>query len=64
MAESVTYRVAVSPFYSQTNATNKDGEYDNDVILSTTNYNAIVTLFNEIKAGTDVSTVVTAINAL
>jgi hypothetical protein len=64
MAESITYKVSVSPFYSQVSTTKKEGEYDNEVILSTANYNAIAKLFNEIKAGTDVSSVVTAINAL
>lgn len=64
MAESVTYKVVLSPFYSQVNATNKDGEYDTEVILSTTNYNAVAKLFDKIKDGVNVSSVVTAINAL
>ena len=64
MAESVTYRVSMSPFVSTISTVKKEGEYDNELILDATNFNAIALLFNEIKAGTDVSTVVTAINAL
>ena len=64
MAESVTYRVSMSPFFSQVSTTKKEGEYDNELVLDATNFNAIALLFNEIKAGTDVSSVVTAINAL
>jgi len=64
MAESVTYRVSMSPFVSTVSSVQKEGEYDNELILDATNFNAVALLFNEIKAGTDVSTVVTAINAL
>lgn len=59
-----TYKVIISPDVSVYSATKKEGEYDNEVILTTTNFNALATLLNEIKAGTDVSSVVTAINAL
>jgi len=64
MAETITYRVSISPRLNQTTATSKEGEYDQPVILSTTNFNAVSLLFNKIVAGVDVSSVVTAINAL
>ncbi len=64
MAESITYRVSISPFVSTVSTTKKDGEYDNELVLDATNFNALALFLNEIKAGTDVSSVVTAINNL
>lgn len=64
MAETITYRVSMSPRIETVSESSKDGEYSNEVILDTTNYDAIATLFDEIKAGTDVSSVVSAIGNL
>lgn len=64
MAESITYKARLTPFETAVSETAKSGEYVNDVILNTTNFNALVKFINNIKAGSDVSSVVTAINAL
>lgn len=64
MAETITYRVSINPRVGTVSSDNIDGGSDDEVILSTTNVVAIRLLLAEIKAGTDVSSVVTAINAL
>lgn len=64
MAETINYRVTISPFVSQISSTQKEGEYDIEAILNATNATALADFITAIKAGTDVSSVVTAINAL
>ena len=64
MAATVTYDFRMEPWKGTVSATSVEGGYDAQVILSTTNFNALKLLIQEIQAGTDVSTVVTAINAL
>jgi hypothetical protein len=64
MAATVTYDFRMEPWKGTVSATSVEGGYDTQVILSTTNFDAVKLLIEEIKAGTDVSTVVTAINAL
>ena len=64
MAATVTYAFRLEPWQGTVSATSVEGGYDTQVILSTTNFDAVKLLIEEIKAGTDVSTVVTAINAL
>ena len=64
MAESITYKTRLTPYESSVSETAKSGEYVNEVILDTTNFNALAKFINNIKAGSDVSSVVTAINAL
>lgn len=64
MAATITYAFAMNPWIGTVNATSVEGGFDTQVILSTTNFNALKLLIQEIQAGTDVSTVVTAINAL
>lgn len=64
MAATVTYKFEMSPWIGTVSSTQKEGGFDAEVILTTTNFNAIRALIREIQAGTDVSSVVTAINAL
>jgi hypothetical protein len=64
MAETINYRVTISPFVSQISSTHKEGEYDIEAILNATNATALADFITAIQAGTDVSSVVTAINAL
>lgn len=64
MAQTVTYLVTANPMTSQTTATNLDGGSDQQVILTPTLVDALRLWMDEIQAGTDTSSVVTAINAL
>lgn len=64
MAATITYDFVMNPWKGTVNATSMDGGFDTQVILSTTNFDAIKLLIQEIQAGTNVSSVVTAINAL
>ena len=64
MAATITYDFVMNPWKGTVNATSMEGGFDAQVILSTTNFDAIKLLIQEIQAGTNVSSVVTAINAL
>lgn len=59
------YKVEINPDSGLTRSeTNLQGGSNHFVRLTPTNVNAIRLLLDKIKAGVDVSTVVTAINAL
>lgn len=64
MAETITYEVGIQPRIAEVSETVREGASKDFVILSTTNVVAIRLLLTKIKAGVDVSSVVTAINAL
>lgn len=64
MAATVTYNFVMNPWIGTVSSTSVEGGFDTQVILSATNFDAIKLLIEEIQAGTDVSSVVTAINAL
>ena len=64
MAETIKYLVEITPRFTETTETSIDGGYSKPSVLSATNFAAVKLLFTKINAGVDVSTVVTAINAL
>lgn len=65
MAEIVAYVARITPYESQVQTAKKGGEIVECLpSLTTTNRNALEVFLQKIKAGVDVSTVVTAINAL
>lgn len=64
MAATVTYFFQMNPWIGTVSSTQVEGGFDTEVILTPTNFDAIRLLIQEIQAGTDVSSVVTAINAL
>ena len=64
MAATITYDFRMEPWKGTVSDTSVEGGFDSQVILSTANFDAIKLLIQEIQAGTDVSSVVTAINAL
>lgn len=64
MAFPASYEVTINPGVTTVPATSKDGGSVDIVILDDTNVAALRTFIAEIKAGTDVSSVVTAINSL
>lgn len=64
MAETITYRATITPRVSQRTESHVDGQTVHEVVLTNAQRAAIDTLLTEIKAGTDVAAVITAINAL
>ncbi len=64
MAEPVTYDCEINPSVAVRPSVKKDGGYSNSILLSVVNRNAVVDFLDLIAAGTDVSSVVTAIDAL
>ncbi len=51
MAETINYRVTISPFVSQISSTQKEGEYDIEAILTTADLLTLTSLVNEVAAG-------------
>jgi len=64
MAQTITYDVGINPIANVAPNTALSGGSQDSLILSDVNVTAIRLLLSKIKAGVDVSTVVTAINAL
>ena len=64
MAEVITYDVGINPIINTVSSTARSGGSQISVILTDVNVTAIRLLLTKIQAGTDVSSVVTAINAL
>jgi hypothetical protein len=64
MAETITYEVTINPRKSTTSATALAGGSVDNVILTAAQAASLRVLFDEIKAGTDVAAVFTAIDAL
>lgn len=64
MARTISYMVTIQPFSSGVSYAQPSEGSSQNVILSTTNLAAIQLLITKIQGGTDVSSVVTAINAL
>lgn len=64
MARTISYQVTIQPNQTAASSVQPSEGSSQNVILSSTNLAAIQLLITKIQAGTDVSTVVTAINAL
>jgi hypothetical protein len=64
MAETITYRVLIEPRAATVSSTELQNGSVDEVILTAAQAASLRALFDEIKAGTDVSAVFTAIDAL
>lgn len=64
MARTTSYAVTIQPNASGVSYTQPSEGTSQNVILTPTNLDAIKLLITKIQGGTDVSSVVTAINAL
>lgn len=64
MAETINYRVTIQPRVSELQSAQPAGGSVQNAILTSVNLAAIQLLITKIQGGTDVSSVVTAINAL
>jgi hypothetical protein len=64
MAERITYQVSITPGRNTMQNTSLETETDDDLVINDTNVVALRRFVRQIAWGLDVSSVVTAINAI
>ena len=64
MAERITYQVSITPGRNTMQNTTLETETDDDLVINDTNVVALRRFVRQIAWGLDVSSVVTAINAI
>lgn len=64
MAETIIWSVVINPRFNTVTSTTLDGGSDDELRMTTVQVTALRDFVDAMKAGTDVSSVITAIDAL